>query len=529
MKSSDRVNAKAASVLQAAVICLVGAALMAQPRPAQARKRGDSARQTMAVLDLSPRETPKPISQGIITDLENEMNKQAGFLRFIPMEDMVTILGLTTIPSEISAQFESASIFLNDGVQAYDRVNFEQTVEVLNMAEPKLLLCRGYMDVETSLWKLYIYRGMARLALGEEEAAAGDFRLAVMLDPAKSLDATIYDPDTITFYQGIQNEMRAIPVSTLNVVPGQKDAKVFLDGRLLGSGTMTGVEVLPGKHWISVQKAGYLTHRQEIDVPESETLSLEVPLTYQPNLMAVDSLRNKIKERAPARDLSMLANELGRQLNTDYLLAVSIQPQAGKDSYYVSAYSFNINERGQLSGQESGSVVPNTSQAEQTIKFMAQNLIPYYEVEISEELLELKRERRNQALWWAVGGGVCVAAGLYFDYETEKAGENYDDLVDEYNDYIHSSGLLDPDEIEKYKEDIEDKEDQEKELKDLANIGYGMAGGFFAVSLYYGISSMTVRTTGPGRIALADDLYLDLDMKYLDADPGWMVRFTWEH
>jgi len=494
--------------------------------PALSARSRDSTRQTVGVLNLSPKETPQPIADSLAAELQKSMADQASFLSFLNPEDIVSALDLPVVAPEVKSRFESGSLYLADGVQAYDRLNFAEALDLLNQAEVKLLGCRQDLEIEPALWKLYLYRGMARRALDQEAEAKADFTRALVLDPQKALDPTLFAPDVVAYYQQVQEELIQAPASTLTVIPSHKDAQVFLDGRLLGTGTLTEIKLLPGTHWVSAQKPGYRPFRQELAVGESQNLSLEAPLASQPNLLLVDSFRQKLQARASLRDLSRLADEIGGQVLADYLLAVLVEPQPGRENYVISAYLFNLQERGQLSGRESAAVLPYSREASRTIKVMAENLIPTYEAEVSEELLELKRQKRNQAIWWGVGGTLLLGGAAYAHLEAVQATEDYNDVTDDYNTYLHSGGILKKSELENMEDERDKYEKERNEFRLYRDIGLGAAAAFYGVSIYYAVSSAAIRPEKPGRIKLSERTYLDLAIS--PAEAGWSLGITRE-
>lgn len=131
----------------------------------------------------------------------------------------------------------------------------------------------GQADVARLLSRSFSYRAQANHNLGDEATALADLREMLAVDPSADVDRDLVSPKFTELFDAI----RAETVGFLSVVVSPVDASLRVDGAVVDwtSGT---VAVLAGSHGISVERLGFTTTFDEIEVEAGTTLPLEASL-----------------------------------------------------------------------------------------------------------------------------------------------------------------------------------------------------------------------------------------------------------
>jgi len=116
--------------------------------------------------------------------------------------------------------------------------------------------------------------GAARLALGRDQAAAEDFRLAAGLDPEREVTDAEFKPAVVQRYAAARGERRGSAMQRIESVP--PGAAIEVDGRAAGSAPLT-IEVPIGLHVVVARAAGRAPRADVVAAaPDAPVLRLEL-------------------------------------------------------------------------------------------------------------------------------------------------------------------------------------------------------------------------------------------------------------
>ncbi len=131
-------------------------------------------------------------------------------------------------------------------ITAYDQLRFDEAVELLDQVAAELdRTGAAGLDV-ARLAELFLYRGLARIQLGQPERAWDDLLVAARIDPTRVLDPVRFPPRAIEQLERARAEVAAAPRGVLRVT-GPAGCVISIDGAISGDGR---AELPHGAHWI---------------------------------------------------------------------------------------------------------------------------------------------------------------------------------------------------------------------------------------------------------------------------------------
>ena len=131
-------------------------------------------------------------------------------------------------------------------ITAYDELRFDEARDLLNQAAAELdRTGAAGLDV-ARLAELFLYRGLARIQLGEPERAWDDLLVAARIDPSRRLDPARFPPRAIEQLQRARDEVAAAARGVLRV-SAPAGCVISIDGAISGDGR---AELPHGAHWI---------------------------------------------------------------------------------------------------------------------------------------------------------------------------------------------------------------------------------------------------------------------------------------
>lgn len=116
----------------------------------------------------------------------------------------------------------------------------------------------------------YLQLGIARFRDGLEDEADEALRKAVHFAPERTLDASRFPPIFVKVYERARYDVLSRPRAKVEVraAPG---ARVLLDGRSMGTAPVLLEEVLPGPHWIRVERPGEAVQAKTLSIRSGKT------------------------------------------------------------------------------------------------------------------------------------------------------------------------------------------------------------------------------------------------------------------
>lgn len=169
---------------------------------------------------------------------------------------------------------DKAQALVEQAKTAIEDSNVGPAIEQLKKAV-KLLTENGDAVPDLRLLsEAYLQLGIAYFRDGDEDQANDALSQAVHFMPQRELEETEYPPIFIRAYQRVRFDVLRRPRTTIEVraAPG---AQVLLDGRNLGKAPLNLTEVLPGTHWVRVERAGQPPEAKKLLVRAKNTILVE--------------------------------------------------------------------------------------------------------------------------------------------------------------------------------------------------------------------------------------------------------------
>jgi hypothetical protein len=112
-----------------------------------------------------------------------------------------------------------------------------------------------------------------RLVAGDEDGGDAALSLLVRLAPERSVAAADYPPAFLRELSGVRRRLLAAPRGSLRVLPppGGGDSRVLLDGRVLRGAPLLIKDVLPGEHFVRVERGSQAFASKVVVVAGVET------------------------------------------------------------------------------------------------------------------------------------------------------------------------------------------------------------------------------------------------------------------
>ncbi len=112
-----------------------------------------------------------------------------------------------------------------------------------------------------------------RLVSGDEDGGEAALALLVRLDPDRQLSAADYPPAFLVELQGVRKRLLAAPRGSLRVLapPGAGEARALVDGRAVPKATALVEDLIPGEHFVRLERAGVAWGQKVVVIAGVET------------------------------------------------------------------------------------------------------------------------------------------------------------------------------------------------------------------------------------------------------------------
>jgi hypothetical protein len=168
----------------------------------------------------------------------------------------------------------TAEKYVERAREAMDDGDFGKATKMLERAS-KLLEENGDAVPDLRmLAEIYLQAGVAFFRDGMEDEGDDMLNRAVHLDPERSLDGADYPPIFIKVFDRARYNVLRRPRGRVEV-KAQPGASVLFDGRNLGKAPLVLTDVLPGEHWVRVERPGEAVQVKKVRVGGGKTLEVE--------------------------------------------------------------------------------------------------------------------------------------------------------------------------------------------------------------------------------------------------------------
>jgi hypothetical protein len=154
-----------------------------------------------------------------------------------------------------------------------------------------------------------------RLASGDEDGGDAALAQLVRLFPQRELNAADYPPAFLVELSGIRRRMLAAPRGSLRVLspPGTGEARVFVDGRAASGTPLLVKDLIPGEHFVRVERAGSAWGEKVVVIAGVETKVAPQPGASGPAAELTGALLLGELDRAAVMTAGRLARAAGAQ------------------------------------------------------------------------------------------------------------------------------------------------------------------------------------------------------------------------
>ncbi|MFL5405298.1 MAG: PEGA domain-containing protein [Myxococcales bacterium] len=361
-------------------------------------------------------------------------------LRAVVAERLPGVLEAAAIKDRMAGQTSTASLAELDRAYAgalatYQSGDFEGAVRTLRAVIDDLEKLPDGPDAFDQWTRAMMRLARADQTLGRKDEASAVVDRLVRAAPSVKVDATQYPPSFAKYIEDAKARLKGMPKHKLTVTSSRKVAKVFLEGRDIGSTPVT-VTVPAGQYRVSGKVGESRIPRTGVDLSNGDqTVAFDAAL--------VDMMRPATGGLSlPPGDRNKMLVQAGALLGLDKLLAVSLFVQ--DDVTYLAGASYDV-RRGAL--ERHGNIrltnrQPPPGSMAKFADFLITGTLPPDGVVLGggvgdhkqpvngvENLYEPPKPSKSKTLGWtAFGAGVVsVGAGVFAVAEAFSAKSSYNE------------------------------------------------------------------------------------------------------
>jgi len=218
---------------------------------------------------------------------------------------------------------------LQKGRLLYEGAQPDQAIPEL---EEAVRLLAGGFEVATDPREVHealMLLGMSHVGLGNDAAAREAFARSASWDPGRRIDAVNYPPDVVALFDEVKAEIAARPPASLGV-SASEEARVWVDGREVGTTPVSTLSLPPGQHALLVRAADGTSVFQTIELREGVSRTVTANLsTRSLGTAAADSAGRSRQTRDLYRGVGAYAGTT----------VVALAGAVGPDQVAVQLYS----------------------------------------------------------------------------------------------------------------------------------------------------------------------------------------------
>lgn len=222
---------------------------------------------------------------------------------------------------------------VDEGRQLYRQAQPERAATILQTAINTLEARRALLRSPQLAVDLFLNLGLAQLNLGQRSQAERSFEEVVRIDPNRILDDLNYSPKIVEAFDSVRRRVLGERSASIYIaLPGEDPgARVYIDGRLIGTTPITASRLPSGKHLVVVDGGELGLSSSEVILSAGQQLDL--PVDLKPATLALPEERFE-----PGR--SMLVNSLYREIGlasgVDLVAVAAFGP---KGDFHIALYS----------------------------------------------------------------------------------------------------------------------------------------------------------------------------------------------
>ncbi len=204
--------------------------------------------------------------------------------------DDLTLQGLTRLAA-LAAQAQEtteddpeleAQRHRDRATEAFSRFDYggatTQLREALSVLRPQAVRASG----RQRLASIHQQLALVLFVHGELGASVEEIRACIHLDPDCEPDPAVHPPELVALHEEVRGTIDDLDTGSLHIETTPPGARAALDGRQPGETPFEWDGVPPGRHYITLERDGYLNTVEIVEAIAGEITSREVTMTLAP-------------------------------------------------------------------------------------------------------------------------------------------------------------------------------------------------------------------------------------------------------
>lgn len=261
-------------------------------------------------------------------EMENTASEIAGFevISSQIVADRLGDRGDRILTQALQAKGKS---LLSEGKVLFEYADLEGARSAISDAVSALQFTLAASTDNRPLVEALLVQGNIGLSMGDTGSAAKAFKSVILIDPGRTLDPVHYPPKVVRLFDEVRTQVLAVPTGSIEVSTSDAAAKVHIDGRYQGRGTLV-IEGLPaGKHHVLVTGRSGRRSRAVVLVRPDSNVVMNAPLD---DFFVGDP---EVTELGRAEQTAALYRAIGDQVTEGMVL---IAGETGADEVGVQLY-----------------------------------------------------------------------------------------------------------------------------------------------------------------------------------------------
>ena len=171
----------------------------------------------------------------------------------------------------------NANRYLDEGRIFYENADPEAAVESLSKADAERKSGMVFVHDERLTYLVHLYLGLSLYSVVPMQAS-WYFEIAARTDPDAQLDPARFPPNVIDAYNSAREKALYWAPALLKIHASGDPADVFLDGIFQGRTPIELKEVVPGPHWLLVERPGGSRWMQEVQIESDQKYEFNADL-----------------------------------------------------------------------------------------------------------------------------------------------------------------------------------------------------------------------------------------------------------
>ena len=237
--------------------------------------------------------------------LENAIGKRSGY----SLKESAQVLGDSTPTAALEARKRVIGS-LNEGKKHFAGGQFDEAESSLRTALVDVDNASAAMERCSEYCDALAYLAGAQLMKGDEQGARDVLKTLLGIDRGFKLDSSVFGKNMVMLVKDVQRSQTKESLVNVTVQTTPAGGRVHLDGQYKGYAPLTIERVPAGRHMLRVERAGYITYGQLVEVAGTEEAVVKATLTATSEFSSLEGSLDKVAEEIEKN--SETANELMR-------------------------------------------------------------------------------------------------------------------------------------------------------------------------------------------------------------------------